>query len=126
ARDVLPQHVARAICESLGAVATGFHTHRWARAYLASSAEVLGDAAPPPTTFVAPLGPDPDALAQTVASEAVRAGIAELASQLGDRKVIFRTDRIDPAKNIVRGFLAYDHLLETRPEWRERVTFLAL
>ena len=30
------------------------------------------------------------------------------------------------SKNIVRGFLAYDLLLEERPELRERVTFAAL
>ena len=45
---------------------------------------------------------------------------------VGDRTLIFRTDRIDPAKNIVRGFIAYDHLLADRPEWREKVVFVAL
>jgi trehalose 6-phosphate synthase len=39
--------------------------------------------------------------------------------------MVLRVDRIDPSKNIVRGFLAYDLLLETRPEWRERVVFVA-
>ena len=34
---------------------------------------------------------------------------------VGDRLVIARTDRIEPSKNIVRGFLAYDRLLEARP-----------
>jgi trehalose 6-phosphate synthase len=39
---------------------------------------------------------------------------------------VFRTDRIDPAKNIVRGFVAFDHLLAARPEWREKVVFVAM
>jgi trehalose 6-phosphate synthase len=34
-----------------------------------------------------------------------------------------RVDRIELSKNIVRGFLAYEDLLRTRPEWRERVVF---
>ena len=33
-----------------------------------------------------------------------------------------RVDRLDPAKNVVRGFLAFAVLLVGHPEWRERVT----
>ena len=36
-----------------------------------------------------------------------------------------RADRVDPSKNIVRGFEAYDLLLDKHPEWRERVVFVA-
>jgi trehalose 6-phosphate synthase len=42
------------------------------------------------------------------------------------RKVILRVDRIDPTKNILRGFVAYDRLLEEHPELRGEVVFLAL
>ena len=45
---------------------------------------------------------------------------------VGDRLVIARTDRIDPSKNIVRGFLAFDRLLEARPGLRGRVVFVAM
>ncbi len=41
-------------------------------------------------------------------------------------RLIVRVDRIDPTKNIVRGFEAFEHLLEAHPEHRGRVTFLAL
>ena len=34
-----------------------------------------------------------------------------------------RVDRIELSKNLLRGFLAFDDLLETRPEWRGRVVF---
>jgi trehalose 6-phosphate synthase len=37
-----------------------------------------------------------------------------------------RVDRTDPSKNIVRGFLAYDILLQDHPELAGRITFLAL
>ncbi len=41
-------------------------------------------------------------------------------------KLIVRVDRTDPSKNIVRGFHAFALLLDEHPEWRGRVTMLAL
>lgn len=38
---------------------------------------------------------------------------------------IMRVDRIEPTKNILRGFQAYDLLLEEHPELHGKVTFLA-
>jgi trehalose 6-phosphate synthase len=121
---VLPGYAATALCESMASVPCGFHARRWARSYEASAREVLGDATPAPT-FVAALGPDPDALTQLAASDAARNAATELDAVVGDRTMVLRVDRIDPSKNIVRGFLAYDLLLERRPEWRERVVFVA-
>jgi trehalose 6-phosphate synthase len=43
---------------------------------------------------------------------------------LGEQ-TIMRVDRIEPTKNIVLGFRAYQQVLETHPELRGRVTFLA-
>ena len=40
--------------------------------------------------------------------------------------MILRTDRVELSKNIVRGFMAYDRLLEARPGMRGRVVFAAL
>ena len=39
--------------------------------------------------------------------------------------MIYRTDRTDLSKNIIRGFQAYDMFLERYPEWREKVKFVA-
>src|SRR5438874_2472017 len=55
---------------------------------------------------------------------AVEQEIAGL-QQRRPEKLIVRVDRTDPAKNIVRGFLAYERLLRQRPEWRRRVQFYA-
>jgi trehalose 6-phosphate synthase len=41
------------------------------------------------------------------------------------QKTILRVDRLDPTKNVVRGFEAYRLLLDQHPELRERVHFLA-
>ena len=38
---------------------------------------------------------------------------------------IMRVDRIEPTKNILRGFQAYDYVLEKHPELHGKVTFLA-
>jgi trehalose 6-phosphate synthase len=40
-------------------------------------------------------------------------------------KLIVRVDRTDPAKNLIRGFLAYERLLEEHPEYHGRVTLWA-
>ena len=42
------------------------------------------------------------------------------------RQLITRIDRIEPSKNIVRGFQAFDELLELHPEHLGKVQFLAL
>jgi trehalose 6-phosphate synthase len=123
---VLPDHVADAICSSLASAPAGFHTARWAREYASAVREVLGHDVPDGGWFVAPLGPDPVAFADIARSDAVRAAAAELDTLAVSRPLLFRTDRIDPAKNIARGFVAYDHLLATHPEWREQVVFVAM
>jgi trehalose 6-phosphate synthase len=42
------------------------------------------------------------------------------------QKLIMRVDRLDMTKNVVRGFEAYERLLEDHPELRNHVMFLAL
>ncbi len=41
-------------------------------------------------------------------------------------KTIIRVDRLDPTKNVIRGFEAYECLLEDHPELLGKVNFLAL
>ncbi len=42
------------------------------------------------------------------------------------QQTILRVDRLDPTKNVIVGFQAFEHLLETYPDMRGRVTFIAL
>ena len=65
-------------------------------------------------------------IAAVAASDEAHAAANALDEVVGDRLVIARSDRIEPSKNIVRGFLAYDRLLEARPGLRGRVTFVAM
>jgi trehalose 6-phosphate synthase len=123
---VLPERVAQAMCASMATVSSGFHTERWARSYEASAREVLGSELEFAPAFVSALGPDAAELEQTAASAEAAAATQALENQCGDRMVIVRSDRIEPSKNIVRGFLAFDLLLEEHPALRERVVFVAL
>ena len=50
---------------------------------------------------------------------------AESIRPLLNEKNIMRVDRIEPTKNILRGFQAYDQLLEDHEELRGKVIFLA-
>jgi trehalose 6-phosphate synthase len=121
---VLPTDMAEAMCSSMASVPAGFHTARWAAAYAASVRGVLGG--DHPVAYAAPLGPDPEALAELAAAPGTAEAAAELDELVGDRKLLLRSDRIDLSKNIVRGFHAYDALLEEQPQWRERVVFVAM
>ena len=45
---------------------------------------------------------------------------------IGDMKLVLRVDRIDPSKNIIRGFKAFEELLTLHPDYKEKVQFIAL
>jgi trehalose 6-phosphate synthase len=51
---------------------------------------------------------------------------SEICDMADSRKIILRIDRIEPSKNIVRGFQAFEEMLDLYPEHREKVFFLAL
>jgi trehalose 6-phosphate synthase len=120
---VLPEHIAGEVLSGLVAHrACGFHTRGWADDFLACSHEML---ALTPATFVSPLPTDADDVRRAAATPACDAALAEIDAETGDRLVVARVDRIELSKNLLRGFLAFDDLLDRRPEWRERVVFLA-
>ena len=119
---ILPNDVGIELLTSMASSPAGFHTERWAAHYRACVEEILGIT---PPTFVSTFGPDPDALAAIAASPAALDAGAALDAEIGDRHLVFRTDRIELSKNIARGFLAFDRMLEMHPEWRERVVFAA-
>ncbi len=118
---MLPDVARQELIQGLGAHhAVGFHTGQWADDFEASS---LDAGVKPPTTFVSPLGPDPDDLAATVASPARLAADRRLAELVGDRQFIVRVDRIELSKNLLRGFDAYEAMLAAEPERHGKVVF---
>ncbi|HEY5003546.1 MAG TPA: trehalose-6-phosphate synthase [Ktedonobacteraceae bacterium] len=50
---------------------------------------------------------------------------AEKIKPLLREHTIMRVDRLEPTKNIIRGFQAYDYVLEKRPDLHGKVAFLA-
>lgn len=72
-----------------------------------------------------PISVDINTLQTLAQSKNVIAKEAEVKEMIGDCKLIYRTDRADLSKNIIRGFQAYDLFLEKYPEWKEKVKFVA-
>jgi trehalose 6-phosphate synthase len=138
---LLPDEVAVAILDGmLGADHAGFLDWRWSDAFLDCCEAVLGAdvtrtrpgagrvAHRNHVTEVAvhPLGVDAEEMhARSGEADVVRSASA-LRELAGGRQLIVRVDRTELSKNIVRGLAAYRELLTTRPEWRGRVTHLAL
>ncbi len=121
---ILPDEVGIELLDGLAAhAACGFQAPRWATAFDACCRELLGR--PPCPTFVSPAAVEPAEIAKVAASEACGAALFDLERQVGDRRLIARVDRIELSKNLLRGFLAFEDLLTTHPQWREHVVFAA-
>jgi trehalose 6-phosphate synthase len=120
---VLPDDVASELLDGMaGYSACGFHCHEWEACFRACYT-AAGRSAPP--TFTAPLGPDAGVLEQEAASPECAAAATALRAEVGGRRIIARADRMEPSKNIVRGMLAFEELLEVHPEWRDQVVHVA-
>ncbi len=52
--------------------------------------------------------------------------LRERIGRAGDPRMIVRADRIEPSKNALRGFLAFEELLEREPHLRQSVRLLAV
>jgi trehalose 6-phosphate synthase len=120
----LPDTVAEEIVAGLaGGGACGFHSPRWAAAFSDCCRAVLGREG---RTFVAPAATDPVDLRSVAESQKCAEELARLEETVGGRQLMVRVDRMEPSKNVLRGFWAYDELLETRPDLRGEVVFAAM
>jgi trehalose 6-phosphate synthase len=136
---VLPPDVRERILYGLlGNDVVAFHTERFARNFLLCAQELLGlqidlDAMTVmigPRTVTArtyPISIDVVDLQKIAQGAPVRKRAAELEKWLVSEgsQLIVRVDRTDPSKNIVRGFLAFEQLLDDHPELVGKVRFLA-
>jgi trehalose 6-phosphate synthase len=73
-----------------------------------------------------PISIDVGSLRQLAESQEVAEYLSEIQDIVGNQKLILRIDRIEPSKNILRGFHAFEEMLELYPEHRGQVKFLAL
>lgn len=73
-----------------------------------------------------PISIDVASLLETAKSEAVATYREHIEGIIGNNQLILRIERIEPSKNVVRGFQAFEELLELHPMHRGNVKFLAL
>ena len=133
--SILPRYVREGILRSLlAADIVAFHTEGYARNFVRTAQEVLGIEADEEEGVIRhegrevwvrayPISIDPDEFEELARSEEVREQEEFVEGFPG--KLLLRVDRMDLSKNIVRGFEAYDRMLERHPEMRGEVTFLA-
>jgi trehalose 6-phosphate synthase len=134
---VLPDHIRRAVFEGLLANdIVAFHTEHYARNFLQGCADLVDADVDYDRRVVRvdgrevwvrayPVSIDPAQLRRAAGSQRAAAAEAALLARRRDHLVL-RVDRLDPSKNVIRGFVAFGRFLELHPEYRERITFLAL
>jgi trehalose 6-phosphate synthase len=135
---MLPTEIHEQLIQGmLGADVLGFHSQTWSENFMLSARQLSGvrvdlgrsriraggrDVA----VRIHPISVDGRAMREAAATPEVGQHRRELARWRGDTKLILRVDRLELTKNIVRGFRAYEMLLEREPSWRGRVRFLAM
>ncbi len=140
--EVLPQGLRRSICEGLlENDVLGFQTDRYATNFLGTVAAFVRDARVDPaarhvrwrgrTIWIRayPISLDPISLTRFAAGPEVEGRLTALRERLeraGRPKLIVRVDRLEPSKNALRGFLAFEAMLAHRQELRGSVRFLAI
>jgi trehalose 6-phosphate synthase len=133
----LPSHIAQDIYSGLvGNDIIGFQTERDARNFLDGARALLDGAV---VDFEegavwwqghrTQARSYPISISVTEERRVVRSVAAKRASEkilpMLREHTIMRVDRLDPTKNILRGFQAYKYMLEEHPELHGKVTFLA-
>ena len=134
---LLPSYIRETICKSLcQSDIVGFQCMRDAKAFLQTCDEFLPDAVVnfaemsielnghTTNVRVYPLSIDPSEL-RRIADSPRSMDYEQRLQPLCLENTIVRVDRLEPSKNVVRGFRAYHLLLERHPELHEKVTFLA-
>jgi len=135
--ELLPAYIRSSICQSLcSADIVGFQTQRDGHNFLQACEEFLPDARVDYVlrsvsfgereTLVRayPLSINVEEVRRIATSPRAQEYERQLQPLCGE-KTIIRVDRAEPNKNILRGFRAYEVLLQRYPELQGRVKFLA-
>jgi trehalose 6-phosphate synthase len=134
---ILPVGMREKIVRGMaGADVIGFQSRQWAENYLLSARTLPGfrvqrggrielDGRPVAVRSF-PVAVNAQPLRDTASTDAARAIRQELEAWRNGAAMMLRVDRLEPSKNILRGFLAYELFLERHPSWRGQVRFLCL
>jgi trehalose 6-phosphate synthase len=121
---VLPRDIRFAVHDGMLANdVVAFHTDRWRQNFLDSVRDIVGER--DVRALTAPISVDVDEFDALATSDRVLAAEAEIEAARPEQLIV-RVDRTDPSKNVVRGFRAFELLLDAHPELRRRVGMLAL
>lgn len=134
---ILPSHIRTALVRGLaGADVIGFQARAWVENFILSCREIPGlrvlrggrIESQGRTSLVRsfPVAIDAAAIRATSSAASTVAMRNEISSWKGDSKLLLRVDRMEPSKNILRGFQVFELFLQRHPEWLGRVRFLAL
>jgi len=116
----------------LGADLIGFHTYDYAHNFLSSVLRLLGyehefgELAIGDRVVqvdVHPMGIDVQKFVST-SENGIKREVARLRSRFKNCKIISSIDRLDYTKGIPERLCAFEHFLETHPEWHEKVVFV--
>ncbi len=135
---LLPMEMRRALCEGLlGCDIVGFQTPDHARSFMYTcEAYVPGVEVSYNKRLISwngrtiqvahyPISIDTEAVRRTAHSQEARAYERYLPTHFNEFTIL-RIDRAEPSKNIIRGFNAFDRFLESHPEYKNRVNFIAV
>ena len=135
--ELLPGLIRNDICASLcNADIVGFQSERDARAFLDScdlfldgaevdyNAKMVRFGGRETLARAYPISINVEEVRRIAASPRAAEYEQRLRGRLGEQTII-RVDRTEPSKNIIRGFSAFETLLEHHPEFIGRVKFLA-
>ena len=135
--ELLPGMIRTAICDSLCcADIVGFQAERDVRTFLESCDSFLDDVEVDYRDHVVhyrgrdtwvrsyPISIDVDEVQQIATSPRAKEYETQLLGALG-KQTIVRVDRAEPSKNVVRGFSAFETMLDRYPELHGQVRFLA-
>jgi len=134
---ILPVTMRTALLRGMaGADVLGFQSKQWAENYLLSARslpelrvlrggrlQIEGRTA---AVRAFPVAVSAEPLRETANRPEADVVRDELRGWAGDAKIMLRVDRLEPSKNILRGFLAYELFLRRNPSWMGAVRFLCL
>ena len=119
----------------IGADVVGFQTAGFAYSFayacsqllgLELSGDVLSDSGRPVRVASFPIGIDADAFAARAASPEVKTRVEALRADSQGRKLLLSVDRFDYTKGHVRRILAFERMLQLRPELKDQLHVIQL
>jgi len=119
----------------LGADLIGFHTYEYTTNFLRTLIRMFGidhksgtfiyqDRVVRAETF--PMGIDFELFNNASQKRKIKSLVKRIKKQFGEKKIIFSIDRLDYTKGIYNRLLAYERLLQRRPDLRSKVVLLII